>query len=73
MDFDAVLFVWFLFTANLINVHENVRSRPSVMKRENANGWEVNRLMLMPELKPEGSIWCSIPFLASSIKTAISK
>ena len=29
MDFDAVFFVWFLSTANLINVHENVRSRPS--------------------------------------------
>jgi hypothetical protein len=43
------------------------------MKRENAYGWEVNRLMLLPELKLEGSIWCSIPFLASSIKTATSK
>ena len=31
MDLDTVFFVWFLSTANfkLINVHENIRSRPS--------------------------------------------
>jgi hypothetical protein len=29
MDFDTVLFILFLSTANLIYVHENIRSRPS--------------------------------------------
>ncbi len=29
MDLDTVFFVLFLSTANLINVHENIRSRPS--------------------------------------------
>jgi hypothetical protein len=29
MDFDTVFFVLFLSTANLINVHENIRSRQS--------------------------------------------
>jgi len=42
------------------------------MPRENENGWVVNRLMLLPELTLVGYIWCSIPFQASSIKTATS-
>ena len=47
-----------------------MRNTWGVTTRENANGWAVKQLIIWHEEKLEGSIWCSIPCLESSIKTA---
>jgi hypothetical protein len=52
---------------------QNIGNSWGVTMRENANGWDLKQLIVKHEAKLEGFIWCSIPFLESSIKTATSK